>query len=174
MAFGETGRECRLNCSKIASSHGQADIHPIGMQGFEPTQASPGFEDPFVFQEGHQKVLVIACQGNHGGWPFATRKSFDHAHGAKTAVDIVAQKNRHGMVERGSFHIGLDALGHLPQQVVTTMNIAHAVYPRPIRDTTRQSQPGAAFSQTPSGTDSPTAWIWWSSPFGPAGMLRRS
>ena len=45
MAFGETGRECRLNCSKIASSHGQADIHPIGMQGFEPTQASPDFED---------------------------------------------------------------------------------------------------------------------------------
>ena len=72
MAFGENGRECSLNCSKIASSHGQADIHPIGMQSFEPAQASPGFEDPFVFQEGHQKVLVIACQGNNGGWPFAT------------------------------------------------------------------------------------------------------
>ena len=149
MAFGETGRECRLNCSEIASSHGRADIHPIGMQGFEPTQASPGFEDPFVFQEGHQKVLVIACQGDHGGWPFATCKSFDHAHGAKTAIHIIAQENRHGMVERPSFHIGLDALGHLAEQIVTTMNIAHAVHPRPIRDTTRGRNRGRRFPNAP-------------------------
>ena len=101
-------------------------------------------------------------------------KSFDHAHGARTAIDVIAQENRHGMVERPSFHIGLDALGHLPEQVVTAMNIAHAVHPSPIRDTTRQSQPGAAFSQTPSGMDSPTARIWWSSPFQPGGQLRRS
>src|SRR5262249_18801535 len=47
------------------------------------------------------------------------------------------EENRHGMVKRPSFHIGPDALGHLPQQVVTTMNIAHAVYPSSIRDATR-------------------------------------
>ena len=115
MVVREYGRECRLNCSKIASSHGPADIHPVGMQGFEAPEASPGFEDPFVFQEGHQKVLVIACQRDHGGWPFATRKSFDHAHRAKTAIHVIAQENRHGMIERPSFHIGLDALGHLPR-----------------------------------------------------------
>ena len=109
---GKRGRECRLNCSEIASGHGQADIHPVGMQGFEPAEAPPSFEDPFVFQECHQKILVIACQGDHRGWPFATCKSFDHAHGAKTAIHVVAQKNRHGIVERLSFHIGLDALGH--------------------------------------------------------------
>ena len=71
MVLGETRRECRLNCSEIASGHGRADIHPVGMQGFEPTQASPSFENPLVFEEGQQKVLVIACQGDHGGWPFA-------------------------------------------------------------------------------------------------------
>jgi hypothetical protein len=145
MAFGEMGRECRLNCSEIASSHGQADIHPIGMQGFEPAQPSPGFEDRFVFQEGHQKVLVIACQGDDASRPFATRKLLDHAHGTKTPVDIVAQENRHGMVERPSLHIGPDALGHLPEQVVTSMNIAHAVYPSSIRDTTRSRNRGRRF-----------------------------
>ena len=99
MVFGKLGRECRLNCSKIAPSHGQADIHPIGMEGFEPTQASPDCENPGVFQEGHQKVLVIACQGNDGGRPFAARKLLDDAPRAKTAVDIIAQKYRHGMIE---------------------------------------------------------------------------
>ena len=151
MTFGEAGRECRLNCFEIASGHGRADIHPIGMQGFEPAEASPGFEDPFVFQEGHQKVLVIACQGDDGGWPFATCKSFDHAHGARTAIDVIAQENRHRMVERPSFHIGLDALGHLREQVVTAMNIANAIHPSPIRHTTRSRNSGTAFSQTPSG-----------------------
>ena len=145
MAFGKAGRERRLNCSEIASSHGRADIHAIGMQGLEPAEASPGFEDPFILQESHQKVLVIACQGDHGGWPFATRKSFDHAHGAKTAIHVIAEENRHGMVERPSFHIGLDALGHLPEQVVTTMNIAHAVHPSPVWDTTRNRNRGRRF-----------------------------
>ena len=88
---------------------------------------------------------MIACQGDHGGWPFATCKSFDHAHGAKTAIDVIAQENRHGMVERSSFHIGLDALGHLPEQVVTTVNIAHAVHPSSIRDTTRSRDRGRRF-----------------------------
>ena len=160
MAFGKTGRECRLNRSEIASSHGQADIHPIGMQGFEPAQVAPGCEDRCVFQEGHQKVLVIACQGNDGSWPFATCKSFDHALGAKTAVDIVAEENRHGMVERGSFHIGTDALGHFPEQVVTTMDIAHAVYPGPIRDTTRDRNRGRRFPKRLQEWIQPTAWIW--------------
>ena len=63
---GKTRRECCLNCSKIASSHSQADIHPVGMESFKSTQASPSFEDPFVFKEGHQKILVIACQRDHG------------------------------------------------------------------------------------------------------------
>ena len=58
---------------------------------------------------------MIACQGDHGGWPFATRKSFEHAHGAKTAIHVIAQENRHDMVERLTFHIGLDALGHLTE-----------------------------------------------------------
>ena len=65
------------------------------------------------------------------------RKSLDHVHRARAAVDIVAQKNRHGMFEGPSFHIVLDALGHILEQVVTTMNIAHAINPSPIRDTTR-------------------------------------
>ena len=145
MAFGKSGRECSLNCSKIASRHGQANIHAIGMQGFEPTETSPGIEDPIVFQEAHQKILVIACQGDHRGWPCATRQPFDHAHGAETAIHVVTQKDCHGMVERPKFHIGLDALGHLLEQFVTTMDIAHAVHPSPIRDTTRNRNRGRCF-----------------------------
>ena len=72
-------------------------------------------------------------------------KSFDHAHGAKTAIHVIAQENRHDMVERLTFHIGLDALGHLTEQIVTTMNIAHAVHPRPIWDTTRGRNRGRRF-----------------------------
>ena len=98
MAFGEVGHERLLNCFEIPSGHGQAYIDPIGVQGFEPAEVSPGFEDPFIVQEGHQKVLMIARQGDHGGWPFATRKSFDHAHRARTAIYVVAQKNRHRIV----------------------------------------------------------------------------
>ena len=94
---------------------------------------------------------MIASQGDHGGWPFATCKSFDHAHGARTAIHVIAEENRHGMVERSSFHIGIDALGHLPEQVVTAMNIANAIHPSPIRDTTRNRRSATAFSQPPSG-----------------------
>src|SRR5215472_17722687 len=57
-------------------------------------------------------------------------------HGAKTAIDIVAHKHCHGMLEGRSFDIGLDALGHLPQQVVTTVDIADTVDPHAIRDPT--------------------------------------
>src|SRR5215472_16720849 len=57
-------------------------------------------------------------------------------HGAKTAIDIVAHKHCHGMLEGRSFDIGLDALGHLPQQVVTTVDIADTVDPHAIRDAT--------------------------------------
>ena len=145
MAFGQNARECCLNCSKIASSHGQADIHPVGMKSFESTQASPGCEDPFVFKEGRQKILVIACERDHRAWPVATRKSFHHAHGAKTAIHVIAQENRHDMVERLTFHIGLDALGHLTEQIVTTMNITYTVHPRPIWDTTRGRNRGRRF-----------------------------
>ena len=55
----------------------------------------------------------------------------------KTAIHVVAQENRHDLVERPSFHIGLDALGHFVEQIVATVNIAHAIDPRPIRDATR-------------------------------------
>ena len=107
---------------------------------------------------------MIACQGNDGGRPFAARKSLDHAHGAKTAVDIIAQEYRHGMVERPSFHIGLDALGHLPEQVVTTVNIAHAVYPSPIRDTTRSRNRGRHFPKRLEERIHPPHGFAWSSP----------
>ena len=69
-------------------------------------------------------------------------KSLDHVHRATAAIDIIAQENRHRLIERPSFHIGLDALGHLLEQVVTAMNIAHAVDPSPIRDTTRNRKRG--------------------------------
>src|SRR5215468_9608906 len=84
--FREASREFCLNCSKITLGHSGADIHPIGMQCLEPTQVPPGLDDPFVFEEGHQKVLVIACQGDHGGRPLTTRKLLHDPHGSKTAV----------------------------------------------------------------------------------------
>jgi hypothetical protein len=43
---------------------------------------------------------VIACQGDDEGRPFVMRKLLDHALRAKTAVDMIAEENRHGMVER--------------------------------------------------------------------------
>src|SRR5262249_37488118 len=98
MVFGELSRECRLNFTEIASAHVEADIHPIGMQSFEPAETSPDLKDRRVFQEGHQQVLVIACQCGDWGRPFAACKLLDHALGAKTAVDIIAQENRHGMI----------------------------------------------------------------------------
>src|SRR5262249_48103822 len=136
MMIGKTGRECRSNCSKIALRYSRTELHPVRMEGLESPKASPGFEDPFVFQEGQQKVLVIPCQGNDGCRPLATRKLFDDAHGAKAAVDIVAQEHGHGMVEGWSFDIGLDALSHLPQQVIATMDISHAVHSNAIRNST--------------------------------------
>src|SRR5215204_1038737 len=137
MAFRETGCKCPLNPSEIPPGHSQADIHAVGMERLEAAQALPRSEDAFVFEEGHEKVLVIAGQRDDGGWPFATRKSFDHLHGAKTTVDVVAQENRRNLVERLTLHISFDSLGHLLEQVVTTMNVAHAIHPNPIRDSTR-------------------------------------
>src|SRR5215813_7421747 len=102
MVFGELSRKCRLNFTEIPYGYGVADIHPIGMQSFEPTETSPELKDCCIFQEGHQQVLVIACQCGDRGWPFAARKLLDHAPGAKTAVDIIAQENRHGMIERAN------------------------------------------------------------------------
>ena len=79
---------------------------------------------------------MIADQGGDGGWPFAACQSFDYVPGAMAAIHVVAQEDRHHMVKRPRFHIGLDALGQFPEQVVTTMNIANAIHPTPIRDTT--------------------------------------
>src|SRR5262249_25681590 len=75
-------------------------------------------------------------QGDNGGRPFATRKLLHDAHGAKTAVDIVAQEHGHALVEAGWFKIGLDARGHLPQQVIATVDVADTVDPHAIRDPT--------------------------------------
>src|SRR5262245_13728807 len=136
MTFGETGRECRLNRSKIALGHSGTEIHPIGMESLEPTQAAPGFEDPSVFEEGHQKVLVITCQSDNGGRPVATRKLLNDAHRAKTAINIVAQKHRDSLIAGRRFDIGFDAFGHLTQQVVATVDVADAVHPHAIRDPT--------------------------------------
>ena len=72
-------------------------------------------------------------------------KSFDHVPGAMAAIHVIAQENRHRMVERPRFHIGLDALGQFPEQVVTTMNIANAIHPSPIRDTTGSLNRGRCF-----------------------------
>src|SRR4029077_12756807 len=102
-----------LNCFEITSNDGRCDIHPIGMEGLEPAQAPPGFKNSFVLQKGDEKVLVITCQGNHWSWPFAARKLVDHFFGATTTIDVVAQENRHEVVERPSLQIGLDTLGHL-------------------------------------------------------------
>ena len=68
-----------------------------------------------------------------------------YALGAMTAIHIVAEENRHGMVERPRFHIGLDALGHFPEQVVTTMDIANAIHPSALRDMTRSRDRGRRF-----------------------------
>src|SRR5262245_5385386 len=119
------------------------------MQGLEATQVPPGFDDPGVFEERHQKVLVIACQGDNGGWPLATRKLLYDPHGAKTAVDIVAQKHGHGLLEGGKFEISFDVLGHLPQQVVTTVDVADTVDPHAIRDPTLNRSRSRRFFSEP-------------------------
>lgn len=142
MVVGESGGKCRLNRSKIASSPNQGDIHAIRMQCFEPPQAPPNCENLGVFQEGHQQVLVIPCQGRERGWPFAACKSFDDMLRAMTPVDIIAQEYRYSMIERPDLHIGTDVVGYFPEQVVTAMNIAYAVYPSPIRDTTHSRDSG--------------------------------
>jgi len=135
--FGEMGREFRLDFLKIAAGHSWADVHLVGMQGCEPALAAPEVEDPGVVEEGQQKVLVIACQGDDRRWPFVGCKLFEHAPRAGTAIDVIAQENRHGMVKRPSLDIRLDALSHVPEQVVTTMDVANAVNQSPIRHPTR-------------------------------------
>src|SRR5262245_23212858 len=64
------------------------------------------------------------------------RKLLHDAHRAKTAVDVVAQKHRHGLVKGGRLEIGLDLLSHLPQQVITTVDVADTIDPHAIRDPT--------------------------------------
>ena len=75
---------------------------------------------------------MIARQGDDRGWPFVGCKSLEHALRVITAVDIVAQENRHRMIERPTFEIRLDTPSHVPEQVVTTMYIADAVNACPI------------------------------------------
>src|SRR6516225_4712174 len=98
MMFRQMGRELLLNFLKIAPRHSWADIHPIGMERFEPTLASPEVKDRGIVEESQQKVLVIACQGSDGRRPLAGCKPFDHRL-RRTAIDIIAEENRHGMVE---------------------------------------------------------------------------
>src|SRR5215510_3353707 len=81
---------------------------------------------------------MIAYKSDQGSWPFAARKPLEHKHGAKTTIHVVAQENRHDTIERLAFHVGLHTFSHLSEQVVTPMNIAHAVYSCPIWDTPRR------------------------------------
>src|SRR5215831_6062750 len=115
MAFRKLGLESCLKSPKIAPSHGEADIHPIRMQRFKPTEASPHRENLGVFQEGHQQVLVITRQSNDRGRPFAACKLLDHLLGAKTAVDIIAQEYRYSMIKRPGIHICAEVLGHFTE-----------------------------------------------------------
>ena len=62
MMLGETRLECGLNFFEIASGQARAHINSVGVQGFKPTEAAPNFQNPLVFKESEQKVLVIACQ----------------------------------------------------------------------------------------------------------------
>ena len=142
MLFGKTGRECRLNFLKFAPSPGSADVDPIGMEGFESTLASPECEKPCIVEEGQQKVFVIARQRDDGSRPFGGCKLLDHALRARTTIDVITQKNRDRLVERLSFHIGPDALGHLAEQVVTTVDITHAVHESASGHSTRSRNGG--------------------------------
>src|SRR5262245_37588384 len=103
MVFREYSGEVSLNCAKIAPAHGQADIHPVGMESFEPPETPPGCENLFIFQESQQQVFVIARYLDHGAWPDTPGKSFYHAQRTKAAVHVITQENRHRMVTRGSF-----------------------------------------------------------------------
>jgi len=132
MVFGETVSKCRLDVLKIAPRHGWPDIHPVGMERLQPALASPEVKEAGVFEKRGEKLLVITRQSNDGGRPVAARKSLDDTFRIRTAIDVIAQENRHRMLERPRFQIGRDALGHLPEQIVTTMNIADAVDDRPI------------------------------------------
>src|SRR5690348_11072979 len=115
MLLGKTGRERRLNFLKIAPGHRWADIDPIGMQGFESTLASPEGEKTCIVEKAQQKVLVVACQRDDGGRPLARRKAFDHALRIRTAINVIAEENRHGMVEGARFQIGPNTLRHLAE-----------------------------------------------------------
>src|SRR5215475_9035516 len=100
------------------------------------------------------------------------RKLLHDAHRAKTAVDVVAQKHRHGLVKGGRLEIGLDLLGHLPQQVVTTVDVADTVDPHAIRDPTLNRSRSRRFFSEP-----PQEWIHPRHEFGPhplGPMLTRS
>ena len=127
MVLGETGRECRLDFFKTAANHGWRNIHLVGMQRRESALAAPEVKDAGLVKEGQQKLLVIACQSNDGRWPFAGCESFDHRFRIGTAIDVITQEDGQGMIERPSLHVGLNALGHLPEQIVTTVDIPDAV-----------------------------------------------
>ena len=60
MVLRETRLEGVLNSFEIASGQARARRNSVGMQGFEPTEAAPNFQNPLVFEEAQQKVLVMA------------------------------------------------------------------------------------------------------------------
>ena len=114
MAFGETGRECRLNFWKSRPALARPISTPYECRVSSP----PGLRQAREFavtQNRRQKVFVIACQGCKGGWPFAAHKALDHLLGAETAVDVIAQKYRQRVVkDRASY--GRDPLSHLAEE----------------------------------------------------------
>ena len=56
----------------------------------------------------------------------------------RSPIDVIAQKDRHGMVKRPSFDIRLDALSDIPKEVVTAMDVTNAVNQSSIRHATRR------------------------------------
>src|SRR6516164_9289134 len=79
---------------------------------------------------------MIARQGNNGRRPFAGCKPFNHPFRIRTSIDVVAQENRHGVLEGLLYQISRNALSHLAEQIVTTVNITDAINYSPVRYST--------------------------------------
>jgi len=100
VALGQRSAECFGRCRVPLAAHQRADIDPIGMQGFQTTEATPITRGRRVAEKALKQQLVIPLERDEAGSKGIAQKPFDDTARIWTAIDVIADSHGKRIVSR--------------------------------------------------------------------------
>ena len=87
-------------------------LQSIGDQRFQTTAIPPVLQDRRIFQKSEEEVFVIAFEKHRFVHAPPRHQKLDSLPGSRTAVDVVAEKNRDRPGNRVQHNVRLDPRQH--------------------------------------------------------------